>query len=99
MKTRLVPPVSPAEMLTEEFLKPLRMSIALLARELHMAVAAVDDIATGRGNITAETDLRLCRFFGLSEGWWSRLQIKHDIIKSKRELGEELAKIKPLNKR
>ena len=53
-------------------------------------------IIAGRRSITADTDLRLCRFFGLSEGWWLRLQSDHDTRRAKAALVKELARIKPL---
>jgi addiction module HigA family antidote len=88
-------PVSPGEMLAEEFLKPLGMSNYRLAKEIRVPAQRIGEIIAGRRAITADTDLRLCRFFGLSEGWWLRLQADHDTRKAKVELAKELAHIKP----
>jgi addiction module HigA family antidote len=89
-------PVSPGEMLVEEFLKPLGMTNYRLAKEIDVPPQRIGEIIAGRRAITADTDLRLCRFFGLSEGWWLRLQNHHDLRKAKAEIAGKLAKIKPL---
>ena len=95
---RRVKPVSPGEMLAEEFLKPLGMSNYRLAKELRIPAQRIGEIIAGRRAITADTDLRLCKFFGLSEGWWLRLQADHDTRKVKAELAKELDLIKPLKR-
>ena len=64
--------VSPGEMLAEEFLKPHGMSNYRLAKEIGVPAQRIGEIVAGRRAITADTDLRLCRFFGLSDGWWLR---------------------------
>ena len=89
-------PVSPGEMLLEEFLMPLGMSNYRLAKEIGVPAQRIGEIIAGRRSITADTDLRLCRFFNLSEGWWLRLQADHDIRKAKVEIAKELERIKPL---
>jgi antitoxin HigA-1 len=91
-------PVSPGEMLLEEFLKPLAMTNYRLAKEIGVPPQRIGEIIAGRRAITADTDLRLCRFFGLSEGWWLRLQNHHDLRKAKIEMSATLAKIKPLKR-
>jgi len=88
-------PVSPGEMLTEEFLKPLKMSNYRLAKEIDVPAQRIGEIRAGRRAITADTDLRLCRFFGLSDGWWLRLQADYDTEVAKAVLAKTLAKIKP----
>ena len=72
--SRKLKPVSPGEMLAEEFLKPLGMSNYRLAKEIGVPAQRIGEIVAGKRAITADTDLRLCRFFGLSDGWWLRLQ-------------------------
>ena len=96
---RGVEPVSPGEMLLEEFLTPMGITKYRLAKEIGVPPQRIGEIIAGRRSVTADTDLRLCRFFGLSEGWWLRLQADHDTRKAKLELEEELAKIKPFNAR
>ena len=92
---RKLSPVSPAEMLVEEFLKPLGMSNYRLAKEIGVPAQRIGEILAGRRAITADTDLRLCRFFGLSDGWWLRLQADYDTEIAKVGLAKTLAKIKP----
>ena len=91
-----IQPVSPGEMLLEEFLKPLGMSNYRLAKEIRVPAQRIGEIIAGRRSITADTDLRLCRFFGLSEGWWLRLQGDYDTREAKAALARELSLIKPL---
>ena len=93
---RRLKPVSPGEMLVEEFLKPLGLTNYRLAKEIRVPAQRIGEIIAGRRSITADTDLRLCRYFGLSEGWWLRLQADHDTRKAKAELAKELELIKPL---
>ena len=88
-------PVSPGEMLSEEFLKPLEMSNYRLAKEIGVPAQRIGEIIAGRRGITADTDLRLCRFFSLSDGWWLRLQADHDTEIARSALSKTLAKIKP----
>jgi addiction module HigA family antidote len=88
--------VSPGEMLAEEFLKPLGMTNYRLAKEIGVPAQRIGEIIAGRRSITADTDLRLSRFFGLTDGWWLRLQADHDIRKAKGAMAEQLAAIKPL---
>jgi addiction module HigA family antidote len=93
--TKKLKPVSPGEMLLEEFLKPLDMSKYRLAKEIGVPAQRIGEIIAGRRGITADTDLRLCRFFGLSDGWWLRLQADYDTQITRNALGKTLAKIKP----
>jgi antitoxin HigA-1 len=88
-------PVSPGEMLSEEFLKPLAMSNYRLAKEIGVPAQRIGEIVGGRRAITADTDLRLCRFFGLSDGWWLRLQADYDTQITKAAMAKTLAKITP----
>ena len=92
---RKLKPVSPGEMLAEEFLKPLAMSNYRLAKEIGVPAQRIGDIIAGKRSITADTDLRLCRFFGLSDGWWLRLQADFDTEVAKASLAKALAQIKP----
>ena len=95
---REIAPVSPGEMLEEEFLKPLGMSKYRLAKEIGVPPQRIGDIVSGKRGITADTDLRLCRFFGMSDGWWLRLQAKYDTVMAKDALVEVLARIHPLER-
>jgi len=93
--SRKLKPVSPGEMLAEEFLKPLGMSNYRLAKEIGVPAQRIGEILAGKRAITADTDLRLCRFFRLSDGWWLRLQADYDTEVAKANLAKALAKIKP----
>ena len=66
--TKMLNPVSPGEMLKEEFLEPLGMTMYRLAKEIGVPAQRIGDIVAGKRSITADTDLRLCRFCGLSDG-------------------------------
>jgi addiction module HigA family antidote len=95
MSKKLVP-VSPAEMLREEFMNPLGLSNYRLAKEIGVPAQRIGEILAGRRGITADTDLRLCRVFGLSDGWWLRLQADYDVQLARVKLAPQLAKIKPI---
>jgi addiction module HigA family antidote len=71
---RKLKPVTPGELLLEEFLKPMGLSQYRLAKEIGVPARRIGDIVLGKRTITAATDLRLCRFFGLSNGYWLRAQ-------------------------
>jgi addiction module HigA family antidote len=92
---RKLKPVTPGELLLEEFLKPMGISQYRLAKEIGVPAQRIGDIVAGKRAITADTDLRLCQFFGLSNGYWLRAQVIHDTEVAERRLGSVLAKIKP----
>lgn len=68
---------------------------AELARATGLSTAAVSEIVNGKRAVTAEADLRLCRYFGLTEGYWLRLQVAHDLLAARRRLGADLDRIAP----
>ena len=70
----LLDPITPGELLSEEFLKPMGLSQYRLAKEIGVPAQRIGQIVLGRRAITADTDLRLCRFFGLTDGYWLRAQ-------------------------
>jgi addiction module HigA family antidote len=88
-------PVAPGELLSEEFLIPMGLTNYRLAKEIGVPAQRIGEIVAGRRSITADTDLRLCRFFGLSNGYWLRAQVAHDVETAQPALGKALAKIKP----
>jgi antitoxin HigA-1 len=92
---RMIPPVTPGEMLDEEFLKPLGLTKYRLAKDIGVPAQRIGDIVAGKRAITADTDLRLCRYFGLSDGWWLRGQVNYDTAMARETMGETLAKIQP----
>jgi len=88
-------PVTPGELLREEFLLPMGLSQYRLAKEIGVPAQRIGEIVAGRRAVTADTDLRLCRFFGLSSGYWLRAQVAHDTEVAEEALADELAHIKP----
>jgi addiction module HigA family antidote len=72
-------PIHPGETLLEDFLKPLGMSANRLALDLHVPVTRIDDIVRGRRSVTADTALRLARYFGASAQFWINLQGNYDL--------------------
>lgn len=93
-KTNKLPPVTPGEMLLEEFLKPMGISQYRLAKEIGVPAQRIGEIVAGRRAITADTDLRLCRFFGLTDGYWLRGQVRYDTECAKDTLAATLSKIR-----
>ena len=92
---RVLDPVSPGELLDQEFLKPLGISHQRLANEIAVAPQLIHEIITGRRAITADLDLRLCRFLGLSNGYWLRAQAAYDTEVAQEKLSGVLEKITP----
>ncbi len=88
-------PVTPGELLLEEFLIPMGISRYRLAKEIGVPPQRIGDIVAGKRAVTADTDLRLCRFFGLSNGYWLRAQVAFDTEVAEEKLAETLTKIKP----
>ena len=92
---RKLTPIQPGEILLEEFLKPMGLSQYRLAKEIGVPPQRIGEIVAGRRSVTADTDLRLCRFFGLSEGYWLRGQARYDMEMTTDALADELDKIHP----
>jgi antitoxin HigA-1 len=92
---RKLKPITPGELLAEEFLKPMGITQYRLAKEVGVPAQRIGDIVAGKRGITADTDLRLCRFFGLSNGYWLRAQAAHDTEVAERVIGPKLVNIRP----
>lgn len=92
---RKVPYPHPGEILLEEFLKPMGITQYRLAKEIGVPQRRIGEIVAGARAITADTGLRLSRFFGMSENFWISLQMDFDTAKAKDSLATTLAKIKP----
>jgi len=86
------------KILFEEFMEPYKLSQNALARAIGVAPSRITDIVNGRRGITADTDLRLARLFGLSEGYFLRLQEHIETTITKQKISSELDKITPLKK-
>ncbi|GGC79231.1 HigA family addiction module antitoxin [Marinobacter halophilus] len=94
---RTIDPVTPGELLKEEFLDPMGISQYRLAKEIGVPAQRIGQIIAGKRSITADTDLRLCRFFGLSNGYWLRAQAAYDTEVAEDTLAEQLKNIRPWN--
>lgn len=89
----------PGEILQEEFLEPLGLSQNALAQAIGVPSNRINEVVRGRRGITADTDLRLARYFGLSEGYWLRLQNSYDMMEARRDAGKAILRIKPYQNR
>jgi len=85
----------PGEILLEELLKPIGLSQNALARALKVPPRRINEIVLGKRAISADTDLRLARYFNLHEGFFLGLQADYDLMERKRKLGARLAEITP----
>ena len=93
----VMPPVHPGEILREEFLAPLGVSQYQLAKAVDVPARRINEIVHGQRRITADTALRLSRYFGTSERFWLNLQARYDLEIEKDRLGDELDGIRPLS--
>ena len=91
-------PVHPGEVLREEFLRPLEMTPTALAGALRVAPAKIDEIVEERGAVTADTALRLARYFGGDARFWLNLQGTFDLKVAEGALHPQLAEIEPLRR-
>jgi len=89
-RLKRLPPIHPGEILSEEFLKPLGMSMNKLADELHVPANRITQIVEGRRSITGETALRLARYFGTSAEFWLGMQKDYDLQVARDEFEAEV---------
>ena len=89
---KLLEPIHPGEILREEFLKPMGISINRLAREIVVPPGRISEIVNGRRGITADTALRLSQFFGTSAELWLGLQSDYDLRVTRQKVGKEIAR-------
>jgi addiction module HigA family antidote len=87
-----LPPIHPGEILQEEFLAPLSLSQYRLARDISVPPRRINEIVQGKRGVTADTALRLARYFGTSERFWLHLQAQYDLESEKDRLGDRLEK-------
>ena len=85
-----LPPVHPGEILHEDFLKPLEISQYRLAKDISVPARRINEIVHGKRGISADTALRLARYFGSSERLWLNLQSRYDREVEKDRLGDRL---------
>jgi len=89
-RKRLLEPIHPGEILFEEFMQPMGISINRLAREVHVSPGRISAIVNGKRAITADTALRLGKYLGTSSDLWIGLQGEFDLRVAKRAIGEEI---------
>ncbi len=91
-KAKLLEPIHPGEILREEFMKPMEISINRLARDIAVPPGRISGIINGKRGITADTALRLGKYFGVSPQTWMGLQGEYDLRLAQRLIGPELEK-------
>jgi antitoxin HigA-1 len=92
---RRLPNPHPGEILLEEFLSPMGLSHTALARALGVPPRRINEIVRGKRAITADTDLRLARYFRMSEGFFLGLQTGYELMQRRRQIGDKLKAIRP----
>ncbi len=96
MPRKVLEPIYPGEILQEEFMKPLGVSINKLARDIDVPPGRISEIVNGKRAITADTALRLGRYFGVSPELWLNLQADYELRVAMRETGKEIeARVRP----
>jgi addiction module HigA family antidote len=93
--TKQIPNPTPGEILLREFIEPMGLTQNGLARAIGVPPRRINEIVLGKRSITADTDLRFARYFGVSEGFWLGLQADHDLLQRRREINADLARIAP----
>jgi addiction module HigA family antidote len=93
---RKVPYPKPGDILLHEFLEPMDISAYRLAKDIGVPQMRISEIIAGKRAVTVDTGLRLSRYFGLNDGFWTGLQLDHDAAVAKDALADALARIKPL---
>ena len=90
MRKKMLAPIHPGEILMEEFLKPLGISQYKLAKDINVPARRINEIVHGKRSITADTALRLSRYFNLSERFWLNLQARYDLEVEKDKLNDRI---------
>jgi addiction module HigA family antidote len=91
----LIPNPTPGEMLLADFIEPMGLSQNGPARAIGVPPRRINEIVLGKRSITADMDLRLARYFGLSDGFWLGVQADYDLLERRRRIGPDLAQIAP----
>ncbi len=90
MEKKIMAPIHPGEILLKEFMEPMGITQYRLAKDIHVSARRINEIVHGKRAITANTALRLSRFFGTSEQFWMNLQVRYDLELEKDLLGDKL---------
>lgn len=93
--TDQIPNPTPGEILLAEFIEPMGLTQNGLARAIGVPPRRINEIVLGKRAITADTDLRLARYFGVSEGFWLGVQADYDLLERRRQIAPELDRIEP----
>jgi addiction module HigA family antidote len=93
---RKIPYPKPGEILLEEFLLPMNISAYRLAKDIGVSQMRISEIIAGKRTVTVDTGLRLSRYFGMNDSFWTGLQLDHDAAVAKDALSQTLANITPL---
>lgn len=98
MSKREIKPITPGELLLEEFMIPMKLTKYRLAKDIGVSASRIGQIVAGKRAISAETDLRLCKYFELSEGYWLLMQNRYDVEIEKAKIEDQLNQIVPFTK-
>ena len=90
MKKNIIPPIHPGEILLEEFLDPMGLSQYRLAKDINVPAVRINDIILGKRGISADTALRLAKFFGMSVEFWTGIQSEYEVAMAKNRLEDRL---------
>lgn len=96
---RALKPITPGELLNNEFLVPMGITKYRLAKAVGVPAQRIGDIVNGKRAISPDTDLRLCKYFGLSDGYWLRAQAVCDLAIAHSQIEQELKEIVPIRTR
>jgi len=97
MAEKLIPIEHPGIFLKEEFMEPLEVSAYKVAKDTNISSMAISEILRGKRNITPRVGIRLSKYFGVSEGYFSRLQLQYDLDVIKEKEGKEVKKVKKIH--
>lgn len=97
MATKLIPLEHPGIFLKEEFMEPLEVSAYRISKDTNISNMAISEIVRGKRSITPRVGIRLSKYFGVSEGYFSRLQLQYDLDLIKEKEGKEVKKIHQFN--
>jgi addiction module HigA family antidote len=90
-----IPNPTPGEVLLLDFIEPMGLTQNSLARAIGVPPRRINEVVLGKRAVTADTDLRLARYFGLSDGFWLGLQSDHDLLRQHRKIAAEPERIEP----
>lgn len=93
--TEDIPNPTPGDVLLLDFIEPMGLTQNALARAIGVPPRRVNEVVLGKRSVTADTDLRLARYFGLSDGFWLGLQADHDLMHQRRKIAAKLERIEP----